>query len=196
MAAAASEALDPDRNEKFQHMEYFNFMIGQLNDTIRYSDSKHTVGMTLVVSILVASTQFIAPKLDTDIYIVRIMLNVNVASALLAVAFGYVGVFPKFISPHMAETRRSSKTPNIFYFKEISASDTRTLRDTIDAAFPNSTLSDSYRNQASVELYALSCIAMRKFTTFRYFLYALFFFLVTLGWLFATTFIDLSGSRG
>ncbi len=196
MEKTAAEPDQNDRNEKFQHMEYFNFMISELNNMIRYSDSKHTLGMTLVVSIMVASTQFLLPKLDSSVYEVRLVLNLHIASALLAVAFGYVGIFPQFISPSPSARRKSGKAPNIFYFKEISASDIETLRETVDTAFPHSTLSENYRQHASIELYALSRVVAGKFLTFRLFLYALFILLVTLGWLLLTTFIDLSGHRG
>ena len=180
--------------DKFYHLEYFHFMINQLNDTIRYSDSKHTLGMTLVVSILFASNEFIFSKLDVSVYEVRLILNINVASALLAIGFGYMGIFPKFVAPSFTRRRRSGK-PNIFYFREIDRYHVDGLRQAIDEAFPNSELSRRYRDDAVNEIHALSRVASQKFAMLRLFLYALFFFLVTLGWLFVSTLLDLSAGR-
>jgi hypothetical protein len=184
------------RGDYSPEMEYFTFLIGELNDTIRYSDSKHTVGMSLVVSILLASHQLLFARLDMNVYLVRLMLDIHVGAGLFAMAFGYMGIFPKFISPSFSWKKRSKAKPNLFFFKEISQSDINVLRATVEEAFPDSSLSKSYREHAVIEVYALSQIAMRKFTTFRLFLYALFFYLVTMGWLFLTSLLDLSASRG
>lgn len=189
---AIAMPLPPDPGDKSLFVSYVHFMVAQLNDTIRYSDSKHTLGMTLVVSLLLASNEFLFARLDTAVYEVQLMLNINVASALLAIAFGYLGIFPKFISPSFSWRKRNQRLPNIFYFKEINECDINRLREAIQAAFPKAALSERYKDDAVAEIYALSKIVSRKFTTFRLFLYALFFFLVTLGWLFVTTLLDLS----
>lgn len=163
-------------------------MINTLNDTIRYSDSKHTLGMTLVVSILFASSEFIFSKLDTSIYEVRMILNLNVASALIAIGFGYLGVFPKFVPPAFYRRRARDKL-NIFYFKDINRTSVESLRQAVDAAFPTSALSERYRDDAVKEIHALSQVVMHKLTMFRLFAYGLFLFLVTLGWLFVSTLV-------
>lgn len=180
-----------DSSDKYHHVEYFHFMFNHLNELIRYSDSKHTLGMTLVVSILFAANEFIFAKIDRSVYEVRLILDVNVASALLAIAFGYMGIFPKFISPKFSN-KRVVERPNIFYFKEISRCDLDALRAAIDETFPNSGLNQRYRDNAVAEIYALSKIVVRKFDIFKLFLYALFFFLVTLGWLFLSSVLELS----
>lgn len=183
--------------DKSGQLAYFHFMIGQLNQAIQYSDSKHTLGMTLVVSILFASKEFLFNRLDLAVYEVSLMLDVNVGSALAAIALGYVGIFPKFISPSFPErkSKRKGRPPNLFFFKEISESGLTALKESVSAAFPHSKLSPRYQEDSIIEIYALSQIAMRKYTTFRLFLYALFVFLVTLSWLYVTTLIDLSAAR-
>jgi hypothetical protein len=47
-------AADCSESDRVSHLEYIHFMISQLNGTIKYSDSKHAVGMTLVPSLLFA----------------------------------------------------------------------------------------------------------------------------------------------
>jgi hypothetical protein len=168
------------------HMEYFRFMIGQLNEMIRYSDGKHTLGLTLIVSFLIASNEFVFSKIDRSVDEVRFILNLNVASALAAVAFGYLGIFPKFISPLVRSAKAVAK-PNIFYFQEINREGIAGLREALREAFPNSRLSALFQEHGIAEVYALSQIVVRKFTLFKLFLYALFFFLTSLAWLFLST---------
>jgi len=176
------------------HMEYFRFMIAQLNETIRYSDGKHTLGLTLIVSFLIASNEFVFSKIDRNIDEVRFILDLNVASALLAVAFGYLGIFPKFISP-LSASAKPQGVPNIFYFQDIHKSGVDGLRKALAQAFPNSSLSPTFQDNAIAEVYALSQIVVRKFLLFKLFLYALFFFLVSLAWLFLSTVFTLYPAR-
>lgn len=168
------------------HMEYFRFMIGQLNETIRYSDGKHTLGLTLIVSFLIASNEFVFGQVDRSVDEVRFILNLNVGSALAAVAFGYLGIFPKFISP-LVRSAKAAARPNIFYFQEINRHGVEGLREALREAFPNSRLSAFFQENGIAEVYALSQIVVRKFFFFKLFLYALFFFLTSLAWLFLST---------
>jgi hypothetical protein len=186
-----SEGWDHDTDH---HMEYFRFMIAQLNEAIRYSDGKHTLGLTLIVSFLIASNEFVFSKIDRSVGEVRFILDLNVASALIAVAFGYLGIFPKFISPPPG-SRKALTQPNIFYFQEIHGCGIEGLRVALSQSFPNSRLSAAFQENALAEVYALSQIVVRKFMLFKLFLYALFFFLTSLAWLFLTTVFTLYPAR-
>jgi hypothetical protein len=179
-------ADQPSNDDRFHHIEYIHFMIGQLNETIKYSDSKHAVGLTLVVSLLLTGNEFIFRKVDRTQDLVLFLLNFNVSTAFIAVLFGFLGIFPKFIAPLFLK-EKSIKDPNIFYFRDINASDTLSLQRTLDKTFPHSNLSEAYRRSGIMEIHALSSIAMRKMKMFEYFMYALSGFLVSLLWLFSTT---------
>lgn len=186
------EVEDHDTHLSFQ---YISHIVSELHNMIRYSDSKHTLGMTLVVSFLFAASEFIVPKLDKSVFEVRLILNLNIASALIAVGFGYLGIYPVFISP--PRLRATPKgTPNLFYFLDIRACGPAGLRQALDQAFPHSRLSDTLKEQSVAEIYALSVIAARKFLMFKFFLYALFLFLVSLGWLFLSTAFSLTSVLG
>jgi hypothetical protein len=187
-----SEARDHDTEH---HADYFKFMIGQLNEAIRYSDGKHTLGLTLIVSFLIASNEFVFSKIDRNLPEVRFILNLNVASALASVAFGYLGIFPKFIATWSIRRKARAK-PNIFYFQEIHRAGVEGLRQALEEAFPGSKLSKAYQEHCLTDVYALSEIVVRKFFLFRLFLYALFFFLTSLAWLFLTTVFTLYSLHG
>ncbi len=161
-------------------------MIGQLNETIKYSNSKHAVGMTLVVSLLLAANEFVFKKVDTSHAILAYLVEFNISTAFLAVFFGFFGIFPKFVAPFLLK-ERSLRNPNIFYFREINSSGTLLLERTINSTFPKSNLSEAYRRSGIMEIHALSSIAMRKMKMFEFFMYALSGFLASLLWLFTTT---------
>jgi hypothetical protein len=172
--------------------EYFHFMINQLNETIRYSDAKHTLGLTLVVSFLLMSNEFVFKEVNQSSGIIDVMVDINILSGLAAMLFGYVGIFPHFVSPSFLARMRRPKPAglrrvSIFYFKEINRIDAKTFCNLVDKAFPNCDLSDYYKTSAVEEIQALSAIIVRKFMTFRLLLYALFVYFATLSWLFLST---------
>lgn len=174
-------------DDKFHHIEYIHFMINQLQETIKYADSKHTVGMTLVISLLFAAKEFIFVKLDFNSAMIAYLYNANIISAIAAVCFGFFGIFPRFVAPLFTRESSANREPNIFYFRDIHGAEMDALKETINATFPNSSLSPAYSDSGMMEIYALSVIAMRKLRMFEWFMYALIVFLGSTFWLFLST---------
>lgn len=169
-------------DDKYHHIEYLHFMIDQLQGMIRYIDSKHAVGMTLVATILVASKEFIFTKVPTAGGNVEIVYQVAVFAAICSIFFGFMGIFPRLVPPFAVRSKHRG-APNILYFQEIYGSDIDTVRKVIDETFPNSGLSLAYRESALQEIYALSQIVMIKLRMFELFMFTLLVYLAATIWL-------------
>lgn len=169
-------------DDKYHHIEYLHFMIDQLQGMIRYIDSKHALGITLVASLLFASNEFIFPKILGIGGTTEIVYRVAIFSAICAIFFGFMGIFPRLIPPFAVRSRHRG-APNILYFQEIYGTDIDTVRKVIDETFPNSGLSLAYRESGLHEIYALSQIVMVKLRMFEWFMFTLLVYLTATIWL-------------
>ncbi|MGO9485952.1 MAG: hypothetical protein ACLPX9_15420 [Rhodomicrobium sp.] len=164
-------------NDQNHHIQYIHFMIGQLQETVKYADAKHAVGMTFVTSLMFASNEFLFKKIDQTASFGKHLVQLALIFAFLALACGFFGIFPRFIAPYLSR-RRWNRDPNVFYFKDIAETDTKTLKNTIEKTFPKSGLSPSYQLSGIMEIQALSSIAVRKMRMFELFMYFLSCFLI------------------
>jgi hypothetical protein len=167
------------------HITYIHFMIEQLQSMIRYIDSKHAVGMTLVATVLIASKEFIFPKAPGDETTI-IVIRVAIFAAICTIFFGFMGIYPRLIPPAFVRGRGTA-SPNILYFEDICDSDMDTVAAAIDKTFPNSTLSREYRDSGLEEIYALSRIVMVKMRMFEFFMFGLLVFLAATLYVFLLT---------
>ncbi len=170
-------------NDQNHHIQYIHFMIGQLQETVKYADAKHAVGMTFVTSLLFASNEFLFKKIDQTTAAGKHLVQLTLIFAFLSLACGFFGIFPRFIAPYFSR-KRINKDPNVFYFKEIAETDTKAFKSTIEKTFPKSGLSPSYQLSGIMEIQALSSIAMRKMRMFEFFMYFLSCYLISISILF------------
>ncbi len=164
--------MSTGRDDRDRQIQYIHFMISQLQETVKYADAKHAVGMTFVTSLLFASNEFLFKKIDQTGGFGKNIVQAALIFAFLALACGFFGIFPRFIAPYVSR-QRANKDPNVFYFKDIAATNTKLFKNVIEKTFPGSDLSASYQLSGIMEIQALSSIAFRKMRMFEFFMYFL-----------------------
>jgi hypothetical protein len=170
-------------NDQNHHIQYIHFMIGQLQDIIKYADTKHALGMSFVMSILFASNEFIFKKVGHSSVIDKELIKLSLIFAFFAIGAGFFGIFPRFVTPYLV-SKRSSSSLNIFYFAEIATVDAKFLEKTISKTFPNSTLNPAYQESGILEIQALSLVVTAKMRLFKWFMYSLCCYLICISILF------------